>query len=108
MEYGGCARLGPVLEKAVLRIRDVNPRSEFFSSQIPDPGSKKFRIPDSQLRISFFLTLKFFSKLSAGSFLPIPDPRSRGQKARILDPDSQFTEKKNHAQHDHILGRFSL
>ncbi len=27
-------------------IRDVYPGSEFFASRIPDPGSKRFRIPD--------------------------------------------------------------
>ncbi len=40
----------------VLRIRDVYPRSRIriCPSRIPDPGSKRFRIPDPHQRIFFF------------------------------------------------------
>jgi hypothetical protein len=54
----------------------LDPRSEFFH---PDPGSKRFRIPDPHQSILVFLTPKTVSKLSeklSGMF--------------ILDPDSEF------------------
>jgi hypothetical protein len=43
-----------------------DPESEFFPSQILDPGSKRFRIPDPDphKRIVVFLTQKTVSKLS--------------------------------------------
>jgi hypothetical protein len=38
------------------RIWDVYPESEFFHhlSQIPDPGSKRFRIPDPPKKFKYF------------------------------------------------------
>jgi hypothetical protein len=38
-------------QQIVLRIRDVYPGSELFPSRIPDPGSKRLRIPDPHQRI---------------------------------------------------------
>jgi hypothetical protein len=65
-----------IAEKAVLRIRDVYPGSEF---SFPDPGSKRFRIPDPNphQRIKVFLTPKLFlnsRKIYLGCYLFIPDP----------------------------------
>ncbi len=65
-------------------------RIRIFQSTIPDPESKRFRIPDPDQRISIFNT-KIAFKLSdiwSGMFIPdpdlvfllIPDPASRGKK----------------------------
>ncbi len=53
----------------MLRIRDVYPRSDFFPSRIPDPGSASKNLS--------ILTQKMFSKLQEiWSGLFIPDPES--------------------------------
>jgi hypothetical protein len=80
--------------KAVLRIWAVYPGSgtRIFPFRTPDPGSKRFRIPDPDPHqiVQGFLSLKTVSKLLeklSGMFIPdpiffpIPDPGSRGQKA---------------------------
>jgi hypothetical protein len=96
-----------IIIEAVLRIRDVYPKYDFYPPRIPDPKSRVKNIPDPGPRIRIrikefkylFLTLKIVSKLSeilSGifipdpdlDFLPIPDPRSRIQgskKHRIPD-----------------------
>jgi hypothetical protein len=58
-------------ERLLLRIRDVYHGSEFFPSRIqdkkiPDPESKRFRIPDPDPHqsIKVFLTQKIVAKLS--------------------------------------------
>ncbi len=46
------------------------------SAADPDPGSKRFRIPDPRKRIKIFLTQKIVYKLSEiwfGMFIPDPD-----------------------------------
>ncbi len=76
--------------KAVLRIRDVYPGSDFFPSRIPDPNCSH---PGSRIRIKefkYFKPKKWFlssRKYDPGcssripdpdpDFLPIPDPGSR-------------------------------
>ncbi len=89
------------------RISDVYPGSwiRIFPSRIPDPGSKRLRIPDpdTHQRISVFLTQKNVSELSeyypgcsvhprSGSwFFSHPYSVSSGQKgtgSRITDPES--------------------
>jgi hypothetical protein len=67
----------------VLWIRNVYPGSEFFQSQIPDPGSSS-----KNLSILTQKIVSKFSEILSGlfipdpdpGFLPIPDPGSRGQK----------------------------
>ncbi len=54
----------------MLRIRDIYPGSRIRIFSIPDP-QHKILVP--------ILTHKIVSKLSDPDFLPIPDPRSRGQ-----------------------------
>jgi hypothetical protein len=79
----------PAPSNPVLRIRDVYPRSRIriCPSRIPDPGSKRFRIPDPHQRILFFLflTLKTVSNLSDKlSEMFFPDPVFF--TSRIRDP----------------------
>jgi hypothetical protein len=84
---------------SVLRIRDANPRSKFFTSRSPDPGSKRFSVPgpDPHQIIYVYLTQKLFissrkyapgcsSRIQILIFYPfrIPDP---GVKKA---PDSQL------------------
>ncbi len=97
----------------VLRIRDVYPRSDFFPSRIPDPGSwipdpnclhsgsrihiKQFKYFNPKKPKKWFLSSRKYdpgcsSRIpdTDADFLPIPDPRSRGSKRhRIPDPDPQ-------------------
>jgi hypothetical protein len=65
------ARQAKALTRAVLRIRDVYPGSEFFPFRIPernffipDPGSKRFPDPHPHQRNLIILTQKMVSKLS--------------------------------------------
>ncbi len=93
--------------RAVLRIRDVYPGSEFFPSRIPDPGSKRFPDPgyaSASKNLSTFSPKKLFlssRKYDPGcpsqiripdtdlEFLPIPDPGIKKRHRRIPDPDPQ-------------------
>jgi hypothetical protein len=61
---------------SILGIRDVYPGSRIRNFSIPDPGSKRFRIPDPNQRI---LTQKItkLSKIRSGLFIQDPDPGSR-------------------------------
>ncbi len=85
------------VSKAVLRIRDVYPGSDFFPSRKPDPHKKMLK------------KKKIISKLSeiwSGLFIPDPDSRSGSwffthpgsriqvsKRHRIPDPDPQHWSK---------------
>jgi hypothetical protein len=88
-------------EKAVWRIRDVYPGSDFFPSRIPDPnclhpGSriliKEFKYFNPKKSQKWFLIMIRVVHPGSGCWLsPIPDPGSRGQKgtqSRIPNPGS--------------------
>jgi hypothetical protein len=89
------ALTGTATFTSVLRIRDVYPGSDFFPSLIPYPN---FFHPGSRIHIkefeyfnpknSFLSSRKYDPGCSSRNpdFLPIPDFRSRGQKAP--DPGS--------------------
>ncbi len=77
-----------------MSISDAN-----FPSRIPDPESKRHRIPDPQHKISVFLTQKIVTKLTEiRSVMFIPDPyffpsRIRGSRKHWNsdpDPDPQY------------------
>jgi hypothetical protein len=99
--------------KSVLRIRDVYPRSDFFPSRIPDPNClhprsrvriKEFKYFNPQKNKKWFLSSRKYDPgcLSRipdpdADFLPIPDPRSRGQKgtgSRIRIRNTEFYFEK--------------
>jgi hypothetical protein len=91
--------------KAVLRIRDVYPRSDFFPSRIPDPnclhpGSASKNLSILTPKKWFLSSRKYDPGCSSripdpdADFLPIPDPGTRGQKGtgsriRIRNTDPQ-------------------
>ncbi len=105
-----------LFSKAVLRIRDVYPVSDFFPSQIPDPRSQvprpNFSIPDPGARIrikefKYFNQKKWFlssRKYDQGCssripnpdpfFLPIPDPGSGVKKAPDIGSKSATLFKR--------------
>jgi hypothetical protein len=56
---------------------------------IPDTGSKRFRIPDPQQKISVFLTLKALGEMiwnvhTGSGFFPIPDTKSGSATLVVL------------------------
>jgi hypothetical protein len=79
----------PTSDTAVLRIRDVYPRSRIQFSSIPDPN---FFHPGSRIRIKefkyftqkLFLISKLFIPDPDHDFLPIPDPGVRIRNTGIL------------------------
>jgi hypothetical protein len=102
LEQGSQGKIGTTVQSpssrngcwAVLRIRDVYPGSRIPIFSIPDPGSKRFPDPGSESlsakELKYFNPSNFckLSDIWSGMFipdpdlyfLPIPDPRSRGQK----------------------------
>ncbi len=62
-------------------------RIKIFPSRIPDPGSKRYRIPDPHQRIKVYLTQKIlFKLLEIWSLMIVPDPDFDFYSSRIPVP----------------------